>query len=179
MKYLKSVAAVIVAAALLGLGTASVASAEVGPVRPTIVTCGVTMQFFNTGRVWDIRGASTDDHTPIQMYGWNAGWNQKFELCSGDGIIGYFIFNPGSGKCVDVAGASLADHAAIQLYPCTENANQQFQLVHPTAFGWGIQSVNSGKCIDIPNADPSDGVALQQYTCTGQLNQDFALYQVS
>lgn len=178
--------ALAVAAALL-LGAAAVpetafADSGTGTVVKMLSACGSTQRIVNPGanRVWDVRGADPSDHAAIQMYDWNGGWNQKWQLCPvGDGSGAQSIVSPASGKCVDVTGVSSADHALLQLYPCNLGTNQQFRLINLNAYGYQVQAVNSAKCVDIAWADYSPGVQLQQYTCNAAaLNQRFSFQSV-
>ena len=156
------------------LGASAVAAADSGAaVSPQAITCNAQIQLVNdgAGRVWDIEGASSADHTPIQMFDDHNGANQIWQRCF-DGGPGFVIKNPATGKCVDVAGASPLDHAAIQLFPCHWGDNQRFDLF-TTLDGYAFMARHSAKCVDITGPNYANGVNLQQYGCHGGLNQSF------
>lgn len=158
------------------LGASALAAAHPGAVvSPQAITCGIQIKLVNdgAGRVWDIEGASPADQTPIQMFDYHDGGNQKWQRCV-DGGQGFVLKNLATGKCVDVAGATGADHAPIQLYTCHWNTNQRFELV-ASGNGYAFRAVHSFKCVDIPGSNWAAGVNLQQYSCNGAENQRFRL----
>jgi glucosylceramidase len=115
------------------------------------------------GLCLDVRGASSADSTPVQVYTCN-GTNAQQWTVESNGTL------QALGKCLDVSGAGTANGTLVQLYTCNGTAAQTWQaqsngeLINP----------NSGKCLDDTGFGGS-GTQVQIWTCADSSNQQWAL----
>jgi Ricin-type beta-trefoil lectin domain len=116
----------------------------------------------------DVAGGSTQDGTPINLFGCHGGLNQRWMITS-TGVIRSRLGN--LDKCLDVRGGATQDGTPVQLFTCRGGANQQWTLM-PSG---SIRSLQSGKCLDIPSANTQDGTRLQIFTCHGGANQSWLI----
>ena len=115
------------------------------------------------GLCLDVRGASSADGTPVQVYTCNGTSAQQWTVESNGTLQSL-------GKCLDVAGAGTANGTLVQLYTCNGTAAQSWQaqsngeLVNP----------NSGKCLDDTGFGGS-GTQVQIWACGDSTNQVWTL----
>ena len=115
------------------------------------------------GLCLDVRGASSADGTPVQVYTCNGTSAQQWTVESNGTLQSL-------GKCLDVAGAGTANGTLVQLYTCNGTAAQTWQaqsngeLVNP----------NSGKCLDDTGFGGS-GTQVQIWACGDSTNQVWTL----
>jgi beta-glucanase (GH16 family) len=113
----------------------------------------------------DVRGASSGNFTPVQVY-----------TCNGTAAQQWTVVKAGStlralGKCLDINGGGTADGTAADLYDCNDTAAQVFI---PQSDG-ALYNPQSGKCLDDTNSSTTPGTQLQIRTCTGDANQRWKL----
>ncbi len=112
----------------------------------------------------DVRGASSADGTPVQIYTCN-GTNAQSWTVNSNGTLNVL------GKCLDVTGAGTANGTLVQLYTCNGTGAQQWQ---PQSNGELLNS-NSGKCLDDTNFSTTPGTQSQIWACAGGANQQWTL----
>jgi hypothetical protein len=113
----------------------------------------------------DVRGASTANFTPVQVY-----------TCNGTNAQQWTVVEAGStlhalGKCMDIDGGGTADGTTVDLYDCNDTAAQVFI---PQSDG-ALYNPQSGKCLDDTNWSTTPGTQLQIWDCTGNANQQWTL----
>jgi hypothetical protein len=112
----------------------------------------------------DVRGASTANFTPVQVY-----------TCNGTNAQQWTVVQAGStlhalGMCMDINGGGTADGTTVDLYDCNNTAAQVFE---PQSDG-ALYNPQSGKCLDDTGYGGS-GTQLQIWDCTGNANQQWNL----
>jgi beta-glucosidase len=112
----------------------------------------------------DIRSASIDNGTPVQIYTCNGTTAQTWTVGS-DGTV------QALGKCMDVASAGTANGTKVQLYDCNGTGAQQWQ---PQANG-SLVNPSSGRCLDDPSASTTLSTQLQIWDCNAQAQQHWTL----
>jgi hypothetical protein len=113
----------------------------------------------------DVRGASSANFTPVQLY-----------TCNGTSAQQWTVVEAGStlralGKCMDIDAGGTADGTTVDLYDCNDTGAQVFI---PQSNG-ALYNPQSGKCLDDTNWSTAPGTALQIWDCTGNANQRWAL----
>jgi hypothetical protein len=113
----------------------------------------------------DVRGASTADFTPVQVY-----------TCNGTDAQQWTVVQAGStlqalGKCMDINGGGTADGTTVDLYDCNDTGAQVFI---PQSNG-SLYNPQSNKCLDDTNWSTTPGTQLQIWDCTGNANQEWNL----
>jgi hypothetical protein len=108
----------------------------------------------------DVRGASTANFTPVQVY-----------TCNGTGAQQWTVVEAGStlhalGMCMDINGGGTADGTTVDLYTCNDTAAQVFI---PESNG-ELYNPQSGKCLDDTGYGGS-GTQLQIWDCADTANQ--------
>jgi hypothetical protein len=149
-------------------GTMSVAyvaaystSSSGGTPPPTGTTGPITGY---EGLCVDVRGASTAEFTPVQVY-----------TCNGTDAQQWTVVEAGStlhalGMCMDINGGGTADGTTVDLYTCNNTAAQVFI---PQSDG-ALYNPQSNKCLDDTGYGGS-GTQLQIWDCTGNSNQQWNL----
>ncbi|HXC84253.1 MAG TPA: ricin-type beta-trefoil lectin domain protein [Trebonia sp.] len=112
----------------------------------------------------DVRGASTAEFTPVQVY-----------TCNGTNAQQWTVVEAGStlhalGMCMDINGGGTADGTTVDLYTCN---NTGAQVWEPQSDG-ALYNPQSNKCLDDTNWGGS-GTQLQIWDCTGNANQQWNL----
>jgi hypothetical protein len=112
----------------------------------------------------DVRGASTAEFTPVQVY-----------TCNGTDAQQWTVVQAGStlhalGMCMDINGGGTADGTTVDLYTCNDTGAQVFI---PQSDG-ALYNPQSNKCLDDTNWGGS-GTQLQIWDCTGNANQEWNL----
>ncbi len=115
------------------------------------------------GLCLDVRGASSADSTPVQVYTCNGTTAQSWTLTSGNQLQAL-------GKCLDVSGAGTADGALVQLYTCNGTGAQVWQYQSNGEY----LNPNSGKCLDDTGSGGS-GTQVQIWDCANSSNQQWSL----
>ena len=112
----------------------------------------------------DVRGASTADFTPVQVY-----------TCNGTNAQQWTVVQAGStlhalGKCMDINGGGTANGTTVDLYDCNNTGAQVFI---PESNG-SLYNPQSNKCLDDTGFGGS-GTQLQIWDCSGNSNQQWSL----
>ena len=115
------------------------------------------------GLCLDVRGASSADATPVQVYTCNGTGAQTWTLTSGNQLQSL-------GKCLDVSAAGTANGTKVQLYTCNGTGAQTWQHQSNNEY----VNPNSGKCLD-DSAFGGSGTQAQIWTCGGGSNQQWSL----
>jgi chitinase len=113
------------------------------------------------GLCLDVRGASSADSTPVQVYTCNGTAAQSW-TASGSTLQAL-------GKCLDVTGAGTANGTKVQLYTCNGTGAQNW--VHQS--NGEYVNANSGKCLDDTGYGAS-GTQVQIWTCADTSNQQWS-----
>ncbi|UYQ65366.1 ricin-type beta-trefoil lectin domain protein [Streptomyces peucetius] len=109
----------------------------------------------HSGKCVDVKGANTQDGTPIQLYSCNGTSAQAWKLYP-DGTLRAL------GKCMDVQYAKTANGSLIGLNTCHCAANQQWEKL-PDGL---LRSVHSGRCLDALGWQTGNGARLGIWDCT-------------
>jgi beta-glucanase (GH16 family) len=115
----------------------------------------------NGGKCVDVKGASSADSTPVQLYTCNGTSAQSWTWNTGDSTIRAL------GKCMDVTAAGTANGTKIQLYTCNGTGAQKWTVNS----NGSITNPQSGRCLDDPASNTADGTQLQIYDCNGTAAQ--------
>jgi Ricin-type beta-trefoil lectin domain/Glycosyl hydrolases family 16 len=113
----------------------------------------------------DVRGASTADFTPVQLY-----------TCNGTNAQQWTVVQAGStlhalGNCMDINAGGTTDGTKVDLYPCNNTGAQVFI---PESNG-SLYNPQSNKCLDDPSDTTTIGTQLQIWDCNGTNAQDWHL----
>ena len=117
------------------------------------------------GLCMDVRGASSANFTPVQVY-----------TCNGTNAQQWTVVQAGStlhalGKCLDINGAGTANGTAVDLYDCNNTGAQVFI---PQSNG-SLYNPQSSKCLDDTGWSTTPGTQLEIWDCTGHANQQWSL----
>ena len=133
------------------------------PPPPPTGTAGPIVGY--GGLCVDVRGASSTDFTPVQVY-----------TCNGTSAQQWTVVEAGStlhalGKCLDINGGGTADGTTVDLYDCNNTGAQVFI---PESNG-ELYNPQSNKCLDDTGWSTTPGTQLQIWDCTGGANQQWSL----
>jgi hypothetical protein len=132
---------------------------------------GTTPPSGNTGPITgyeglcvDVRGASTAEFTPVQVY-----------TCNGTNAQQWTVVEAGStlqalGMCMDINGGGTANGTTVDLYTCNDTGAQVWE---PQSNG-ELYNPQSGKCLDDTGYGGS-GTQLQIWACADTSNQQWTL----
>ncbi|MFF5448033.1 ricin-type beta-trefoil lectin domain protein [Streptomyces sp. NPDC012888] len=109
----------------------------------------------HSGKCVDVKGASTKDGAPIQLYDCNGSDAQAWRL-EGDGTLRAL------GRCMDVQYAKTENGSLLGLNSCHQGLNQKWELLP----GGLLRSVHSGKCLDALGWQTGNGARLGIWDCT-------------
>jgi hypothetical protein len=117
------------------------------------------------GLCMDVRGASSANFTPVQVY-----------TCNGTSAQQWTVVQAGStlhalGKCLDINGGGTADGTTVDLYDCNNTGAQVFI---PQSNG-SLYNPQSNKCLDDTGWSTTPGTQLEIWDCTGNANQKWSL----
>jgi chitinase len=116
------------------------------------------------GLCLDVRGASSANLTPVQVYTCNGTGAQQWTAASGNTLQAL-------GKCLDVNAAGTSNGATVDLYDCNGTGAQVWV---PQA-GGALLNPESGKCLDDTGWSTTPGTQVQIWSCTGAANQSWTL----
>ncbi|MBU2663712.1 lectin [Actinoplanes bogorensis] len=111
------------------------------------------------GKCLDVRGPSTDNGTPVQMWDCVGVANQRWTLTNDGRLVGY------GGKCLDVRGPSTANGTPVQMWDCVGVPNQSWVFTDGEIHGY------AGKCLDVRGPSTDNGTPVQMWDCVGVANQ--------
>jgi len=112
----------------------------------------------------DVRGASSANFTPVQVYTCNGTGAQQWTVAAGNTLQAL-------GKCMDINGGGTSNGTTVDLYDCNGTGAQVWQ---PQS-GGALYNPQSGKCLDDTGWSTTPGTQLQIWSCTGNANQHWAL----
>jgi chitinase len=112
----------------------------------------------------DVRGASSANFTPVQVYTCNGTNAQQWTVASGNTLQAL-------GKCLDVNAAGTSNGTTVDLYDCNGTGAQ----VWVPQGGGALLNPESGKCLDDTGWSTTPGTQLQIWSCTGGANQSWTL----
>ena len=115
------------------------------------------------GMCLDVRGASSADATPVQVYTCNGTNAQSWTQTSGNQLQAL-------GKCLDVSAAGTANGTKVQLYTCNGTVAQVWQHQSNGEY----INPNSGKCLDDTGFGGA-GTQVQIWACADSSNQQWSL----
>jgi glucosylceramidase len=115
------------------------------------------------GLCLDVRGASSADSTPVQVYTCNGTTAQSWTLTSANQLQSL-------GKCLDVTSAGTANGSLVQLYTCNGTGAQVWQHQSNGEY----LNPSSGRCLDDTGSGGS-GTQVQIWDCTDGSNQQWSL----
>jgi chitinase len=116
------------------------------------------------GLCLDVRGASSANFTPVQVYTCNGTGAQQWTVASGNTLQAL-------GKCLDVNAAGTSNGTTVDLYDCNGTGAQ----VWVPQSGGALLNPESGKCLDDTGWSTTPGTQVQIWSCTGGANQSWAL----
>jgi hypothetical protein len=112
----------------------------------------------------DVRGASSANFTPVQVYTCNSTSAQQWTVVQAGSTLHAL------GKCMDINGGGTANGTTVDLYDCNSTGAQVFI---PQSNG-ELYNPQSGKCLDDTGYGGS-GTQLQIWDCAGTANQQWNL----
>ena len=104
----------------------------------------------------DVKGPSTANGTPVQMWDCVGVKNQEWRFTSDGEIRGY------GDKCLDVRGPSKEDKTIVQIYDCVGVENQKW-----TETSCGRLMGYGGKCLDVRDSSTDNQAIVQMMECEG------------
>ena len=116
------------------------------------------------GLCLDVRGASSANFTPVQVYTCNGTGAQQWTVASGNTLQAL-------GKCLDVNAAGTSNGTTVDLYDCNGTGAQ----VWVPQSGGALLNPESGKCLDDTGWSTTPGTQVQIWSCTGGANQSWTL----
>ncbi|MFF7521655.1 alpha-L-fucosidase [Streptomyces pseudovenezuelae] len=127
-----------------------------------------------SGKVLDVKDASTADGADIIQYPWTAGTNQQWKLLpNADGS--YRLSGVKSGKLLESPGGS-TQGAPLEQATDTGGDNQWWKLVPSVTGGYyRLVNVRTGWCADVKDASTADSAPVIQWPTTDGANQDWQL----
>lgn len=127
----------------------------------------------HSGKVLDVKAASSDNDAEIVQYQANGGDNQLWKFVPvSDGYCR--IESKRSGKVLDVRGASTDDGAQVVQYQNNGADNQLWKLV-PIGDAYQIVSKHSARLLDVKGISTDNDALITQYHVTGADNQIWTL----
>jgi hypothetical protein len=116
------------------------------------------------GLCLDVRGASSANSTPVQVYTCNSTSAQQWTVVQAGSTL------QALGKCLDIIGGGTANGTKVDLYTCNNTGAQVFI---PQSNG-ELENPQSGKCLDDTGSGGS-GTQLQIWACADTANQQWHL----
>ncbi|MFD7412822.1 ricin-type beta-trefoil lectin domain protein [Kitasatospora purpeofusca] len=116
------------------------------------------------GKCLDVRGASTANKTPTQMWDCLGNVNQRWRIGT-DGTI------RAVGVCLDIWDGRTGNGTQVHTGPCNGNIAQQWSVRGDGA----IVNTKSGRCLDVRGFDSNNGAIVQIWDCNGTSNQIWQL----
>ena len=129
-----------------------------------------------SGKVLDVKGASSSNGANVQLYSENGTGAQKWRIAKGrDGL--YTITNCNSGKVLDVANGKAFNGANVQQYGSNGTAAQKWRLSWDAASGGLVfaSAIDPSFALDIKGASTANGANAQLYEANRTQAQAFTL----
>jgi Ricin-type beta-trefoil lectin domain/Bacterial alpha-L-rhamnosidase 6 hairpin glycosidase domain len=109
----------------------------------------------------DVRGGSTANATPVQLYTCDGTNAQQWNVVTADHSLRSL------GQCLDVTGGGTTNGTLVDLYTCNATGAQVWV---PQANG-ELLNPQSGRCLDDPNSSTAPGTQLEIWDCNDGTNQ--------
>ena len=159
-----------------------VAAGEIGSAVRVYANVQIRGYF---GKCLDIRGASSNNGTPIQLWSCVDVPQQKWDIWS-NGTISSALY---PGKCLDLRGPYDIDGAEVQIWDCRFGLkNQQWILdivKHSDVANGNVNEMNkpneirskfNNRCLDARGPSSNDGTQIQMWRCVNSAdNQKFSI----
>ncbi|MDR1183809.1 MAG: RICIN domain-containing protein [Coriobacteriales bacterium] len=122
----------------------------------------------------DIAGAATTNGLQLQLWQYNGGLAQLFEIkCQSDGF--YTIRPLGSGKTLDVSGNHVVATTPVLQWSSNGGDNQRWAIADNEDGTFSFIAKNSGLVLDVAGAKAASGTKLLMYYRHNNANQRFKL----
>jgi hypothetical protein len=134
---------------------------QVTPVTQPGFTDGATYRLtprINSGSALDVHGGLTADGTGVEIYGWNGGANQKFQVAPLG--RGYYRLIPANAttRSVDVPGASNTDNTLIDIWTSNTTTAQYWKLVYDYDGYYKLKPKCAPvSCMNVQGNNPANG----------------------
>lgn len=116
------------------------------------------------GKCLDVRGPSTDNGTPVQIWDCVGVPQQQWTLTPRGELRGL------GGKCLDVRGPSTDNGTPVQLWDCVNVPQQRWTLTSS-----GELRGLGGKCLDVRGPSTRNGTPVQLWDCVDVPQQHWVL----
>ncbi|WP_406341241.1 CAP domain-containing protein [Streptomyces sp. NBC_00648] len=147
-------------------GTLAVAAMGIAAVPATAQAAQLTGQVVGLGgKCLDVRGGTTGNGTPVQIYGCNGTASQRWTYTEQPGEVGATV--TAFGKCLDVASSGTTDRTPVQLWDCNGSGAQKWVRYQ----GDALINPQSNKCLDVSGGNTADSTPVQIYTCNFTASQ--------
>lgn len=114
-----------------------------------------------SGKLLDVEGNSELDHAPVDIWPYNGGQNQRWELHP-EGDDAWTIRSVRTGKCLSVANTG--DGAAVRQEPCGNPAySSQSWVPVPAGDGFVIKNAAWDKVLDVTGHGTTNGTKVIQW----------------
>ncbi len=137
--------------------TITQAGIALGPTPPAGPTGPIT-GFVN--KCLDVRGGSSNNGTPIQMWDCLGNVNQSWRIAS-DGTV------RAVGKCLDVKDGATGNGTPLQIWDCNGTGAQKWVVRADGA----IVNPQSGRALDVRGYDTANGALVQIWDFNNTANQ--------
>ncbi|MCL8017220.1 RICIN domain-containing protein [Streptomyces sp. AS02] len=148
----------------------------------TTITIGLLTGAFRlvnrrSGKVLDIKDASTANGASAILWPWAGGTNQQWTfLPNHDGS--FRLVCAKSGKLLESPGGSTSKGQALDQWTDDSVAHQWWRLVPASSGYYRLVNVTSGLCADAENGATADGTRVIQWSTDGGTNQEWQIVAV-
>jgi hypothetical protein len=128
----------------------------------------------NSGKVVDVRGASSSNGTAVQQYSINRTNAQLWRFVSTDSGYYRIVSALNGNDVLDVSGGGTGNGSRVQIWGWAGGTNQQWL---PVDAGNGYLTLMprhvTSRCLDVPGGSTSSSVQLQIWDCNGTASQQY------
>ena len=157
-------------------------SAQLWTIRslnPAPVADGFYSLLTTAGTAMDIRGGSTTNGSPLQIYSSNGTGAQQWQLIQQPNGL-YELRNPQSGKYLDVMGAGTVSGTLVDIYDGNNTCAQEWAISQNTDGSYGLVSSCSTLNLDVSGDNVStNGTAIDVWTNNGSGAQKWTLNKLT
>lgn len=142
---------------------------------PDIAEAGsVVLRNADTGKVLDIKGASTASGAVVQTYAANGSDAQRFYFTTVYQLASEMyavqaLRSP--SMVVEVSGGSFSNGAKVQLYKSNDTGAQKWNITRNGDGTYTIVNAMTGSALDVKNGSAYSGATVQQYAKNGSTAQ--------
>lgn len=130
----------------------------------------INVKLAGTNKCLDLKGGSTDNGTPIEIWDCVGNTNQKWSLAKAGGGAGKIVYAANTGKCIDNLGGGGPGNK-LGLWDCNGQSSQAWGTTANTHQPGTIYLVDSeadaSLCMDLPGGDTTNGNLIQVWNCYG------------